>query len=97
MARRRLFPFCLFLLLALGIATFPVDRSHSPALSSDEIRCGLDGAHVTYDNPIERAFMRGFSVTGKEGSTIFVSAYTVAGITISRIAANCKMGNFKRL
>gem|GEM_PF-6634419 len=75
----------------------PIERPNSEALSATEISCGQTWAYLMFDNPIERAFTKGVVVTHSDGALVYASSYTLLGIPLSRIEANCYTGQARRL
>ena len=94
-SRKTLFAFLPFIVAILF--TIPIERADSEFLSTLEIDCGRTGAYLTFENPIERALMKGVVVTHSAGDFVYASSYTLLGIPLSKIEANCKIGQVRRL
>ena len=77
--------------------TIPIKRTDSTELSAQEIDCGRTWAYLTFENPVERVLMKGIVVTHSVGDFVYASSYTILGIPLSKVEANCKIGQAKRV
>lgn len=85
------------LMAGLAFLLVPVHKEDSSDLTIKEIECGQIGAHLTFENGIERALIRDIAVTHKVGEMIYVSSYTFGGIQMSEVAVNCRRGTARRM
>jgi hypothetical protein len=90
--------------LAVGVIVFVLSylplywlAENAPELSEEDIHCGMYGAAIMIDNPIEQLVTRLAISTHKEGDVVFISAYTFFGIPISKFKTNCATGDAEKL
>lgn len=76
---------------------FPVDKKDIPGLSLQETECAKSMAYVTFDNPIERGFIKDVAITSRDQNIIIATAFTFGGIPMSAVAVDCPNGDARRL
>ena len=75
----------------------PVDKEDLSGLTIEEIECAKMMAYVTFDNPIERGFIKDVAITHKENSLLIATSFTFGGIPLSAVSVDCPNGSARRL
>ena len=75
----------------------PVNKADLAGLTGEEIECAISMAYVTFDNPIERGFIKDIAVTEKKNNEIIATSYTFGGIPLSAVSVDCPNGEARRL
>lgn len=82
--------------LVLGYIPLIWMESNTPVLTSDQAGCASEVVTIMIDNPLERLVTRQVLVEPTEKGAILIKGYTLFGIPVSNIAADCETGSAQR-